>query len=55
MEFSPEIKNRYLHVVQPYTTKSVSLIRITATDRQERGLSGIKLLPNLQLIKRLVD
>jgi hypothetical protein len=55
MEFSPEIKNRYLHVVEPYTTNSVRFIRITATNRQERGISGIKLLPNLQLIKRLVD
>jgi len=54
MEFSPEIKNRYLPVVQPSTTKSATFIRITTANRQELGIPGIKLLPNLQLIKRLV-
>ena len=54
MEFSPEIKNRYLPVVQPSTTKSVTFIRITSTNRQELGILGIKLLPNVQLIKQLV-
>tara|TARA_B100000809_G_scaffold89191_1_gene87644 strand:- start:38 stop:205 length:168 start_codon:yes stop_codon:yes gene_type:complete len=54
MEFSPEIKNRYLPVVQPSTTKSVTFIRITSTNRQELGILGIKLLPNVQLIKQLM-
>ena len=52
--FSNEIKNCYLPVVRPFTTKSVTFIRITATNRQERCISGVKLLPSPQLIKWLV-
>ncbi len=51
---SNKIKNRYPPGVRPSTTKSVTFIRITATNRRERGIPGIKLLPNLQLITRLV-
>ena len=48
-----EIKNCYLPGMQTYTTKSAACIHITATKRQERGIPGMKLLPILQLIKRL--
>jgi len=37
------------------TAKSATCIPITATNRQELGIPGLKLLPNLQLIKRLVN
>jgi len=40
--------------MQTYTAKSVTFIRITATNRQERAIWGIKLLPNVQLIKQMV-
>jgi hypothetical protein len=49
-----EIKNYYLPIVQPFTTKSVTFIPITTTNRQDLGISRIELLPNVQLIKRLV-
>jgi len=48
-----EIKNCYLPDVRPSTAKSATCILVTATKRQEWGIPGIKLLPNLQLIKRL--
>jgi len=51
---SNKIKDRYPPGVRPSTTNSATCIPITATNRQERDISGIKLLPNLQLIKRLV-
>jgi hypothetical protein len=50
-----EIKNCYPPGMQTYTAKSVTFIRITATKRQERTIWRIELLPNLQLIKRLVS
>jgi len=40
--------------VRPSTTKSATYSRITATNRQERCISGVKLLPSPQLIKWLV-
>ena len=50
---SNKFKNRYPPGVRPSTAKSATWIPITATKRQELGMPGMKLLPNLQLIKRL--
>ena len=54
LEFSAEIKNCYLPVVHSFTTKPATCILVTSPNRQERGIPGIKLLPNVQLIKQLV-
>ena len=51
---SNKFKNRYLPGVRAFTTKSATSIAITTTNRQDLGISRIELLPNLQLIKRLV-
>jgi len=48
-----EIKNRYLPGVRPSTTNSATCRHKSDSNRQEWGIPGIKLFPNLQLIKRL--
>ena len=49
-----EIKNCYLPVVQSSTTNSATCIPIAGMNRRELGISGLKLFPNVQLIKQLV-
>ena len=50
-----EIKNCDLLGVAQFTAKSTTCTRLEATNWQERAISGIKLFPNVQLIKWLVD
>ncbi|MCS5661647.1 MAG: hypothetical protein NZ842_14725, partial [Dehalococcoidia bacterium] len=51
---SNKFKNCYLPIVQPSTTNSATCIPIAGMNRRELGISGLKLFPNVQLIKRLV-
>ena len=50
---SNKFKNRYPPSVRPSMAESATYIHQSDSNRQEWGISGMKLLPNVQLIKRL--